>query len=69
MILKVDDGQRLKHSGGSRLVTERSWVRILPGAGLFSSLFFILPGPSQRFNTTDFPTKVRLAMQLEAKQA
>ena len=52
----------------------RLWVRIPPGAGFISSLLYTIKSASLihlswRCNTTDFPIKICLAMQLEAKQA
>ena len=50
-------------------MTEKSRVRILPGARLFSILFTISCGSLIQSNTTDFPRKICLAVQLEADQA
>ena len=60
-------GLRLQHSGrvhACRAKLLRSWVRIPPGVGLFhifSITSIVCP--------SDFPIKISLAVQLEAKQA
>ena len=52
-------------------MTEGERVRIPPGAVLFSFLVYAirdLSGSSCRISTTNFPTKLCLALQLEEKQ-
>ena len=58
----------------AHLVTDMSWVRFPAGClAFFSSLssqYSILnSGPSRRCNSTEFPSKIYLAKQLEAKPA